>query len=89
MQLAIHGATTMEATLPEDIAAAGETGFKALEIWASKMDAYLKQFKNRTPETAKAPVDSITGATKTCRAYVMIFTQLMQELQNLSESSKP
>jgi 2-keto-myo-inositol isomerase len=42
MLLSINGATTMKATLPEDIAAAGAAGFKALEIWAAKMDAYLE-----------------------------------------------
>jgi 2-keto-myo-inositol isomerase len=42
MLLAINGATTMKATLPEDIAAAQAAGFKALEIWAAKMDAYLE-----------------------------------------------
>jgi 2-keto-myo-inositol isomerase len=42
MLLAINGATTMKATLPEDVAAASATGFKALEIWAAKMDAYLE-----------------------------------------------
>ena len=42
MLLSINGATTMNATLPEDIAAAGAAGFKALEIWAAKMDAYLE-----------------------------------------------
>jgi 2-keto-myo-inositol isomerase len=42
MLLAINGATTMKATLPEDIMAAHTAGFKALEIWAAKMDAYLE-----------------------------------------------
>ncbi len=41
MLLGINGATTMRATLPEDIAAASTAGFSALEIWAAKMDAYL------------------------------------------------
>ena len=36
MLLAINGATTMKATLPEDIAAASAAGFKALEVWAAK-----------------------------------------------------
>lgn len=40
MLLAINGATTMKATLPQDIAAAGAAGFKGLEVWAAKMDAY-------------------------------------------------
>jgi len=43
MQLAINGATTMHATLPEDIAAASAAGFRALEIWAAKMDTYLAE----------------------------------------------
>ena len=43
MQLAINGATTMHATLPEDIAAASAAGFGALEIWAAKMDTYLAE----------------------------------------------
>lgn len=42
MQLAINGATTIKATLPEDIQAASVAGFKELEIWAAKMDAYLE-----------------------------------------------
>jgi 2-keto-myo-inositol isomerase len=42
MLLAINGATTMKATLPEDIAAARDGGFKGLEIWAAKMDAFLE-----------------------------------------------
>lgn len=42
MLLAINGATTMRATLPEDIAAASAAGFRALEIWGAKMDAYLE-----------------------------------------------
>jgi 2-keto-myo-inositol isomerase len=41
MLLGFNGATTMKATLPEDVAAAGKAGFKALEIWAAKMDTYL------------------------------------------------
>ena len=42
MLLAINGATTMKATLPEDIVAASAVGFQGLEIWAAKMDAYLE-----------------------------------------------
>ena len=47
MLLAINGATTMKATLPEDVAAAGAAGFKALEIWAAKMDAYLEDHSDQ------------------------------------------
>lgn len=42
MLLAINGATTMKATLPEDIEAARAAGFRGLEVWAAKMDAYLE-----------------------------------------------
>lgn len=41
MLLGFNGATTMKASLPQDIAAASEAGFTALEIWAAKMDDYL------------------------------------------------
>ena len=41
MLLGFNGATTMKATLPQDIAAVSKAGFKALEIWAAKMDDYL------------------------------------------------
>ncbi len=42
MQLAINGACTMTSDLPTDIAAASAAGFQYLEIWAAKMDQYLK-----------------------------------------------
>jgi 2-keto-myo-inositol isomerase len=41
MLLGFNGATTMKADLPTDVAAAGAAGFKALEIWAAKLDPYL------------------------------------------------
>lgn len=43
MQLALNGATTMNADLETDIRAASESGFQWLEIWASKLRAFLKQ----------------------------------------------
>ena len=45
MLLGFNGATTMKATLPQDIAAASEAGFKVLEIWAAKMDEYLARHR--------------------------------------------
>lgn len=41
MLLGFNGATTMKADLPTDISAASGAGFKALEIWAEKLDNYL------------------------------------------------
>jgi 2-keto-myo-inositol isomerase len=41
MKLAFHGATTMKCNLETDIAVTAHAGFKALEVWAAKMDCYL------------------------------------------------
>jgi 2-keto-myo-inositol isomerase len=41
MKLAFHGATTMTSDLETDIAVTARAGFKALEVWAAKMDRYL------------------------------------------------
>jgi len=41
MKLAFHGATTMTSDLETDIAVTAHAGFKALEVWAEKMDRYL------------------------------------------------
>jgi 2-keto-myo-inositol isomerase len=41
MKLAFHGATTMTSDLETDVAVTAHAGFKALEIWAAKMDRYL------------------------------------------------
>lgn len=45
MLLGFNGATTMKASLPADIAAASAAGFKALEIWAEKLDDYLARHR--------------------------------------------
>lgn len=42
MLLGLNGATTMKADLVGDIRAASVAGFKALEIWAAKLDRYLE-----------------------------------------------
>jgi len=41
MKLAFHGATTMTSDLETDIAVTALAGFKALELWAKKLDRYL------------------------------------------------
>jgi 2-keto-myo-inositol isomerase len=56
MLLAINGATTMKATLPQDIAAASSAGFQALEVWAAKLDTYLAA-KPNSVDTLKALFD--------------------------------
>jgi 2-keto-myo-inositol isomerase len=41
MQLAFHSATTMTSDLETDVAVTAHAGFKALEVWAEKIDRYL------------------------------------------------
>ena len=41
MQLAFHSATTMTSNLETDVAITAHAGFKALELWAEKIDRYL------------------------------------------------
>jgi 2-keto-myo-inositol isomerase len=41
MQLAFHSATTMTSDLETDVAITAQAGFKALELWAEKIDRYL------------------------------------------------
>jgi 2-keto-myo-inositol isomerase len=43
MKLGFHGATTMTSNLETDVAATAHAGFKALELWASKVDHYLTE----------------------------------------------
>jgi len=39
--LAFHGATTMTSDLETDVAISAHAGFKALEVWAAKLERYL------------------------------------------------
>jgi 2-keto-myo-inositol isomerase len=41
MQLAFHSATTMTSDLETDVVITAHAGFKALEVWAEKIDRYL------------------------------------------------
>ncbi len=41
MLLGFHGATTMTSDLQTDVAASRQAGFRALELWAGKVDTYL------------------------------------------------
>jgi len=41
MQLAFHSATTMTSDLETDVAVTAYAGFKALELWAEKIERYL------------------------------------------------
>jgi 2-keto-myo-inositol isomerase len=41
MKLGFHGATTMTSDLATDVTASAHAGFKALELWAAKVDRFL------------------------------------------------
>jgi 2-keto-myo-inositol isomerase len=41
MRLGFHGATSMTADMPTDVRAARQAGFRYLEVWGAKLDAYL------------------------------------------------
>ena len=41
MLLGFHGATTMTSDLETDIAVSKQAGYRALELWAAKIDSYL------------------------------------------------
>ena len=43
MRLALNGATIMNSPLADDLEVAAEAGFTALEVWAGKLDAYLRE----------------------------------------------
>ena len=42
MRVAFHGATTMTSDLETDVRVTAGAGFRALELWASKVDKYLE-----------------------------------------------
>ncbi len=43
MKLALNGATIMPSPLDADVEIAAECGYRALEVWAGKIDAYTKE----------------------------------------------
>lgn len=43
MKLALNGATIMQSSLADDVEIASETGFTHLEVWAGKLDDYLRE----------------------------------------------
>ena len=77
MKLALNGATTMRADLATDLQAAKAAGFDYLEIWASKLRAFLKQrsadeLKDLFAESGLSPlsINSIEHVTfRDARAY--------------------
>lgn len=69
MQLAFHGATSMKADLQTDIEVSAKAGYVALELWASKVDTYLK---THTPAELKALLQSYGVAPMTFNSIEFI-----------------
>jgi 2-keto-myo-inositol isomerase len=57
MKLGFHGATTMTSDLETDVAATAHAGFKALELWASKVDHYLTEHSQEDLRALLADAD--------------------------------
>jgi 2-keto-myo-inositol isomerase len=85
MKLAYHGATSMNSDLETDVKATAKAGFKALELWAAKIDEYLKThslvelaslLKNHSVEPAS--INSIEFIAFRGDGYVKIQDRLKQ-----------
>lgn len=91
MKLALNGATTMKADLATDLQAAKAAGFDYLEIWASKLRAFLKQrstdeLKDLFAESGLSPlsINSIEHITfRDAQAYESIKRQC-EELSSIA-----
>ena len=72
MKLGFHGATTMTSDLEIDVAVSAYAGFKALELWAAKVDRYLTQ---HSPSDLKTLLDGKGVAPLTLNSIEFIAFQ--------------
>ncbi|MCB0166202.1 MAG: sugar phosphate isomerase/epimerase [Anaerolineae bacterium] len=88
MRLAFHGATTMTSDLQTDVAATAHAGYKALELWAAKVDRYLE---DHSVEQLKALLDDNNVAPMTFNSIEFIafrgneFDQIKARCRQLSQ----
>jgi 2-keto-myo-inositol isomerase len=91
MQLAFHGATTINATLEADIRNSQEAGYSALEIWTDKLDVYLE--KHSVNDLKTLFLDH-SIAPKTLNSIEAIafrgaeFSKLLERCEDLSQIAK-
>lgn len=76
MRLGFHGATTMTSDLETDVAASAHAGFKALELWAAKVDRFLA---DQTLEDLKALLEESGIAPLTLNSLEFISFRSDQE----------
>lgn len=88
MRLGFHGATTMTSDLQTDVAASVHAGFKALELWAAKVDRFLE---DHSIEDLKALLQDNNVAPMTFNSIEFIafrgdeFDQIKARCRQLSE----
>ena len=88
MRLGFHGATTMTSDLQTDVAVSAQAGFKALELWAAKVDTFLE---DHSVAELKALLDDNHVAPMTFNSIEFIafrgveFEQIKARCRQLSE----
>lgn len=88
MQLGFHGATTMTSDLETDVVVAAHAGFKALELWAAKVDRFLV---DHSPADLKALLTDNDVAPMTLNSIEFIafrgdeYPQIRARCRELSE----
>ncbi len=91
MQLAFHGATTINASLEADISNSREAGYSALEIWTEKLDVYLERY---TVNDLKTLLERHSIAPKTLNSIESIafrgaeFSSLLERCEALCQIAK-
>lgn len=89
MKLGFHGATTMTSDLETDVAVSAHAGFKALELWAAKVDRFLA---DHSLEDLKALLQDSSVAPLTLNAIEFIsfrsdeeYARIRKRCRELSE----
>ena len=83
MKSCINGATTMPYSLEEDIRVASEAGFKAVEIWVSKLEKFLS--KKSKSDLKRLLEDLNIGAPCLCAFGGYIFCSETEFKKKVSE----
>ena len=55
MLLAYHGATSVKCDLSTDVTVSARAGYRALELWAAKVDSYLTDHSGGAGISGLAP----------------------------------
>jgi len=86
MKSCINGATTMPYPLEVDLKAAGSAGFRQVEIWASKLDEYLK---NHSLEDVKILLERNRLTVASICPYSIVFFGNVEAAQRSIRQAAP